>query len=263
MESLPQDIIEYITVFLEVTEIGRFSRTSKTLHGILSRDQLWKTMSILHFSQLIKMKEYNGSWKELFKNLYVQPIWDLNCKTSHVVLSDDYLTATSTVSSQHESVRAARGWSKGRHYFEVLILSTASNLPNVAIVESSYDIHSTPIWKTSTHINYSYIPGSVWFHAYQYCKLATYVKGDYVGIYLDCDACLLAFYKNKELLLTIKDSNMKNKTMFPVLGLYDKNHVIKIVSRPTLPTDIPLPETYPKEGKVVHWTDSSNSVSYR
>jgi hypothetical protein len=62
------------------------------------------------------------------------------------------------------------------------------------------------------------------------------------GIFLDCDNGTLAFYKNKVPQAIVKANSLKSKTIFPAIGLYCNEHIMKIVTNAKQPSQIPDPQ---------------------
>jgi len=66
-ESLPQEILFYVMLFLDVYSIGRFSRVNKAMRNITNNDDFWKLLFRKIYPSITNIKE---NWKEEFKNRY-------------------------------------------------------------------------------------------------------------------------------------------------------------------------------------------------
>jgi hypothetical protein len=250
---LPDDMLCCIIDFLDYQNILHFGRVCKRFNVLHNREDLWKKLYKQHFEgALLKYDQPADSWKELFKITVGAPTWDPIEKSDDIQISNRGFTAHHVVTLERDScAKSSKGYSSGRHYFELYVDSKGHRHPYIGIVDGSFDVKASQgyMWDAKNRRNYSYgSTGSIWEAGNKlFDHLDQYDSGDSVGFLVDCERGMVSFYLNKKLQKTVTDIGIIGTTVYPAIGLYGNNHKVTFVVNPNMPSQLPEDEGEPME----------------
>jgi len=210
---------------------------------IADEDQLWKGLCIRNFGQHQKENGYDKSWRLLYASLETLR-WDCS-KTSPLVLISNNKRTAQDVCKGNEKFRwvttlGAPGYSKGKHYVEILIDKCCPMNQNTIKIafgcaeEVKKLTNNCPFGFNSG--DYSHEEVSSWAYLADGRFMAKskfsgkggdkWGEGDRIGIFLDIDSRIITFYKNGTLqgeqTLALPDRPIK---LFPAISLISGNQV--------------------------------------
>jgi len=116
--------------------------------------------------------------------------WNPSDKGANVILSNGDLTMASSTGATNGSVRANKGVSSGKWYWEIKFISGSSVMVGVGNTLASL----TSLSYTTNNIRLYYINGAKYPGGAAYG--AAYTVNDVIGVALDMDVGTLTFYKN-------------------------------------------------------------------
>jgi len=250
IEKLPTELLLEILMFLDVDDVCRMSSINSFWKNAGKNEILWKKLTQKHFPQIMdnqeRLEKYKPSqestWKLCFETIWISRYWELNTgdRLRNVGCVDIFREGTTVLHNGpgifYIALRANRGYSKGKHAWQVKLDSVTCNAYNIYIGISLKEL--TPNNHLGTDFTSWAIRGGdgKFYHGDVESDFGhEFFSGDVIDCFLDCDSCLLGFTINGKLQGVRPIPEISGKEVFPAVSLIEQSDLISCSFHMPLP----------------------------